>query len=178
MENIEDMKAVSQFTTENNNGIKELPRDMQLSVARFLDIDTRRALGIFTKLRVPPKLAHIIGLSLIRPLKQNMATITHPVSTLWVMLPFIENIKDREKLLNNLDQHPSYEPSMRRTLHTIKSFISGMVQFPKQGLVINAGIVDSILYIGVGVPEEEENESMFLILNKWMTPAHMNMWKM
>ncbi len=35
----------------------ELPRDLQLHIARYLDIDTRRALGIFCRLCIPASLA-------------------------------------------------------------------------------------------------------------------------
>lgn len=36
--------------------MKELPRDVVLKIASYMDIDTRRALGIYTKLHVPDEI--------------------------------------------------------------------------------------------------------------------------
>jgi hypothetical protein len=62
--------------------IPELPREIQYMIIRKLDIDTRRSLGIFTKLRIPEMLQ--------KKLKE-MPKILQLNENVYVNLPFSQN---------------------------------------------------------------------------------------
>ena len=47
--------------------MEHLPRDVQLKILGHADIDARRALGIYTKLRVPPRVRSLIARCLRPP---------------------------------------------------------------------------------------------------------------
>ena len=76
--------------------------------------------------------------------------------------------------------NPNYDKQYIRIIRIIRSYISSMKSLPGmpfKGFVINAGFVDDILYIGLGVPEVGDS-SLFLMNPMWMTPQHMILWKM
>lgn len=62
--------------------LTELPRELQYNIARKLDIDSRRALGIYTKLKVPDVIVDKINkLILNRPkTKRNNIVLDLSVS--------------------------------------------------------------------------------------------------
>lgn len=49
------------MSSTNKMNWKDLPKELQFIIARKLDIDSRRALGIFTKMNIPKDLASSIS---------------------------------------------------------------------------------------------------------------------
>ena len=56
--------------------MEALPRDLQLHIVRKMDMDARRTLGIFFKLRIPDTLKQALG-NIFRPVQYNF---TNPVA--------------------------------------------------------------------------------------------------
>jgi hypothetical protein len=155
-----------------------LPRDLQLHVVRLLDIDSRRALGIYSKLRIPTNLENKISKTFIRKLTPYIATNTR-TNCLWIIIPPTPDTKFTiDYCMQQLVLHPSYNKNDLRMLVMVRSYISSMVESHIDGFVINAGVIDDILYIGFGVPEIEDDTCMLFMVPKWMTPQHMAMFHM
>ena len=153
-----------------------LPRDLQLQVVRLLDIDSRRALGIYSKLRIPTNLEKKISKNFIRKLTPYIATNTR-TNCLWIIIPpTIDTKSTIDYCMQQLVTHPSYNENDLRMLVMVRSYIYNMVG--SQGFVINAGVIDDILYLGFGVPPEIYDETRVLFMEEWMTPQHMAMWNM
>lgn len=71
----------------------ELPRDVMLKIVSYMDIDTRRSLGIYTKLRVPDEIKSKLE-----------AVLTHPTRLLFsvysrVSLGPIKNVNGNERYM-------------------------------------------------------------------------------
>jgi len=163
--------------------IDEFPRDIQLQLIRRLDIDARRALGIYTKLQVPPELENRISKTYIKRLTMTVAVEIKPISSLWLIIPHVK-IRNFERMKKEIcDNILVYDHRLhiqyKRIFMMLRSYILNMTDLPLNGLAINIGIVDNILYIGMGVPSEKETEYMYFITdNRWMGPMHMKMWNM
>ena len=157
----------------------ELPRDLQLRVVRLLDIDTRRELGIYSKLRVPFGLEKMISKTYIRQLTTTIVVELQPIESLWIIIPPTTHVNTRLTIkycLANLAPHPRYNTQCIRILHILRSYISSMNDI-SEGFVINIGTgVDNNLYIGLGEPDGDD--SMMVILPEWMTPQHMLLFHM
>ena len=164
----------------------ELPRDIELALARKFDIDTRRALGIYSKLRIPAELENSIAKTYIRRLTATVAVETNPVSSLWLIIPHVK-IRNFEKWKKNIIDNiliydHRYHIQYKRIFMMLRSYILNMTEIPLNGLAINAGFINDIdnkIYIGMGIASEKETEFMYFISdNRFMSPAHMKMWNM
>lgn len=117
----------------------DLPSELSFSVVRKLDIDSRRALGIYTKLKVPPSLAQDISLTFIKPMYITPFSTSQDCS---LMMPFYnDDIKDFYLDIMEQDYRDLTNNKLKRVLRIIKSWFT-MCQFEVPGLVIRAGMPD------------------------------------
>lgn len=119
----------------------EFPFDLASQIVRKLDIDSRRALGVYTKLKIPEALAKRISRTFIKTATKNMKSADNSLITM--MMPFYDDdmktfylsIMDEDYLAGDMTE------KARHVLLIIRSWFSTL-DFEAPGLILRAGIPD------------------------------------
>ena len=120
-----------------------LPRELVNKICRLLDIDSRRALNIYTRLKVPPELADKISKSLVFCNMPRDAQSVEDEALVLFQLPYLDDeIKDFYiHMMNNDMIEMPLGSKKRRVLSVIISWFENY-EFVHPGVIIRAGIPD------------------------------------
>lgn len=118
-----------------------IPFDISSQIVRRLDIDSRRALGVYTKLKVPQDLAKKISRTFIKTAHKRMKSDDNSLMTM--MMPFYD--EDMKTFYLSIMEEDYWSggmtPKARHVLLIIKSWFSSL-DFRAPGIIIRAGIPD------------------------------------
>jgi len=120
--------------------MNSLPRELQYKIARALDVDSRRALGIYTKLKVPSFLAANIERDRVKPM---LASAKSSKGRLMVLqFPFCdEDMKEFYLTMMENDMEAIEDQVMKMVMYKVASWFS-QYKFEAPGIVVRAGVPD------------------------------------
>lgn len=117
-----------------------LPRELQYQIARKLDIDTRRILGIYTKLKVPKNISANISSHLVLPMPDNASSVDKRL--MYLQFPFYDcDMQEFYLTMLENDMENTEDPVMRMVMYKVASWFS-KYEFKAPGIVVKAGIPD------------------------------------
>lgn len=145
-------------------GMVDIPREVVYKIYSKLDIDSRRAIGIYTKLKLPPGLVDKITRSFILCKMPEDATSVNEKALVNLQFPYFDDdIKDfyANMMYNDMLEMP-LQSKRRRVMNVLLSWFESFT-FEYPGVKIMAGIPDGSESLIIDYRKLDEDEASFIL---------------